>query len=67
LYRNGVHVGGHDNVEFATTRLPLHIGGVSNGWGFRGWLDDLQFYSRPLKEAELQSMVKYPGECAITP
>ena len=65
LYRNGVHAGGQDNVAMAAPRLPLSIGGLENGWAFRGWLDDLQIYSRALNETEIRAVVAHPG--AIPP
>ena len=61
LYRNGVRAGGQDNVTMASPRCPLSIGGLEEGWAFRGWLDDLQIYSRALDETEIRAIVAHPG------
>ena len=62
LYRNGLRVGGHQNVEMATMPLPLSIGGLENGWAFRGMLDDVQIYHRALHDKQVMFLVQHPGE-----
>jgi len=62
LYRNGLRVGGHQNVEMATMPLPLSIGGLENGWGFRGALDDVQIYHQALHDKQIMFLVQHPGE-----
>jgi hypothetical protein len=64
LYRNGMRAGRRDGVELASVALPLNIGGLENGWAFRGLLDDVQVYARSLADVEIRHLAAHPGDVA---
>jgi hypothetical protein len=65
IYRDGVRVGGQDGVDLATLPLPLSIGGLENGWAFRGLLDDVQVYHQALNDGQMRSLFEHPGELPL--
>ena len=67
LYRNGIECGKQDRVAMAELPLPLSLGGVENGWGFRGLLYDVQMHRRVLNGREVKFLADHPGELPPAP